>query len=52
MIAIIKNEFLIDKCNDGRELSKVIDQSIEIYNNKRPHLALGMKTPSYVHNKL
>jgi len=34
-----------------RELRKVIDQSIDIYNNKRPHLALGMKTPRYILQK-
>jgi len=51
MNGILKNEFLIEKCNNGNELKKVIDQSIEIYNNKRPHLALGMKTPDYVHKK-
>ena len=51
MNGIIKNEFLIHQCNNSYELGKVIDQSIEIYNNKRPHLAHQMKTPNYVHKK-
>ena len=51
MNGILKQEFLIEKCNNKTELSKVIDQSIEIYNNKRPHLALDMKTPNHIHEK-
>jgi len=51
MNGIIKHEFLTHQCNNGKELRKVIDQSIEIYNNKRPHLAHAMKTPDYVHKK-
>lgn len=47
---ILKQEFLLDKCNDLNELKKVVEQSITIYNNIRPHLSLGMKTPSQVHN--
>ena len=41
---ILKQEFLIYKCNNGKE-------SIDIYNNKRPYLNLKMKTPNFVHNK-
>lgn len=47
---ILKNEFLIYKCNNGNELNKLIKQSIEIYNNKRPHLSLNFKTPNFIHN--
>ena len=47
---ILKQEFLLDKCNDLNELKKVVEQSITIYNNVRPHLSLGMKTPNQVHN--
>lgn len=39
---ILKNEFLITKCNNGKELNKVIKQSIKIYNNERPHLSLNL----------
>ena len=48
---ILKQEFLIHKCNNGRELEQLIKESIETYNNKRPHLSLNMKTPNFVHNK-
>lgn len=48
---ILKNEFLIHKCNNGKDLNKLIEQSIKIYNNKRPHLSLNYKTPNFIHNK-
>jgi len=48
---ILKNEFLIHKCNNGKELRELIKQSIEIYNNERPHLSLNYKTPNFIHNK-
>lgn len=48
---ILKQEFLFDKCNNMQELKRLIKQSIDTYNNKRPHLALNMKTPNFVHEK-
>lgn len=48
---ILKQEFLIEKCNTGRELELLINESINVYNNKRPHLSLKMKTPNFVHEK-
>ncbi len=48
---ILKNEFLIEKCNNKADLEKLIDQSIHIYNNQRPHLSLNYQTPNFVHNK-
>ena len=48
---ILKQEFLIYKCNNGKELNQLIKESINTYNNKRPHLSLNMKTPNFVHNK-
>lgn len=48
---ILKNEFLINQCNTGKELKLLIKESIETYNNNRPHLALNMKTPNFIHNK-
>jgi len=48
---ILKHEFLIYKCNNGNELNQLIKESIETYNNKRPHLNLNMKTPNFIHNK-
>ena len=48
---ILKLEFLIYKCNNGRDLELLIKESIKTYNNKRPHLSLNMKTPNFIHNK-
>lgn len=48
---ILKHEFLIYKCKNGQELSKLIKESIECYNTKRPHLSLMMKTPNFVYEK-
>lgn len=48
---ILKNEFLIHKCNTQKELGKLIRESVEIYNAIRPHMALNMKTPNFIHNK-
>lgn len=48
---ILKQEFLIETCNTGKELEVLIKESIEIYNDQRPHLSLGMKTPNYIHKK-
>jgi len=48
---ILKGEFLLNKCNTGAELKKLITESIIIYNNKRPHLSLNYETPNFIHNK-
>ena len=48
---ILKDEFLIHKCNTGEELDKLIEESIETYNQHRPHLSLNMKTPNFIHKK-
>ncbi len=48
---ILKQEFLIEKCNTGKELETLIKESIHTYNNKRPHLSLNMKTPNFIHEK-
>lgn len=48
---ILKQEFLIEKCNTGRELNILIRESINTYNNERPHLSLKMRTPNFIHNK-
>ena len=51
MNGILKQEFLIEKCNTGRELDVLIRQSINTYNTKRPHLSLSMRTPNFIHNE-
>lgn len=48
---ILKQEFLIHKCKNKEELGVLIKESVEIYNNKRPHLSLKYKTPNFVHNE-
>ncbi len=48
---ILKDEFLINKCNTGKELDLLISQSIETYNSYRPHLSLNYKTPNFIHEK-
>ena len=48
---ILKQEFLLYRCQDFEELKLLIDQSVQIYNSLRPHLSLGMKTPNSVHKK-
>ena len=48
---ILKQEFLINKCNNGKELKQLVKESINTYNNKRPHLSLNMKTPNFIHQK-
>ena len=48
---ILKHKYLIYKCKNGQELKKLIKESIECYNIKRPHLSLKMKTPDFVYQK-
>lgn len=48
---ILKQEFLLNKCNTRKELELMVKQSIDTYNNKRPHLSLNYKTPNFVHEK-
>ena len=46
----IKEEFGIDKVLKNKEQAKqLVAESIFLYNNKRPHLALHMKTPQQVY---
>lgn len=48
---ILKQEFLLYKAENKEQLNKMIEESIYIYNNKRPHLSLNMQTPNKVHEK-
>lgn len=48
---ILKHEFLLCRCRTMKELGVLVKESIEIYNQLRPHLSLGMKTPNEVHEK-
>lgn len=47
---ILKNEFLLYVCNTMSELKQLIDESVYVYNNIRPHLSLNMRTPAEVHD--
>lgn len=48
---ILKNEFLIYKCNNGKELQKLVKESINTYNTMRPHTSLDLLTPEQEHKK-
>lgn len=48
---ILKQEFLIWRCANKTDLQTLVDESISIYNNERPHLSLQMQTPNQVHKK-
>ncbi len=48
---ILKQEFLLNPCNTFMELKKLVKESVETYNNIRPHLMLNMQTPNAIHKK-
>lgn len=49
MNGILKNEYLLTKPKNLEEARKLVKQSIDIYNQRRPHSALKYKTPDEVH---
>ncbi len=51
MNGILKEEFLLTKPKDIQQARKIIDQSVWIYNNLRPHLSLNYKTPAQLHHE-
>lgn len=48
---ILKQEFLLYACQTKEELELLVKESIETYNQERPHLSLQMNTPAEVHKK-
>ena len=49
---ILKQEFILGiKVKDIELMKKLVSQSIQIYNNERPHLSCEMHTPSFMHNQ-
>lgn len=46
---ILKNEYLLNKPRDLNEARKMVEESIDSYNGRRPHLSLKYKTPDEVH---
>lgn len=50
MNGILKTEFMLEDGFPNSTLAHLaIDEAIETYNSKRPHLSLQMKTPDHVH---
>jgi putative transposase len=48
----IKEEFGLDrKLKNKEQVQKLVAESVFLYNKKRPHLALQMKTPEQVYNQ-
>jgi putative transposase len=52
MNGILKQEFLIAKPQNLQQAQTIIRESIEAYNEKRPHLALNYRTPNQVHKQI
>jgi transposase InsO family protein len=49
---ILKDEWLsLERFNSFRQAKERISQVIKIYNEMRPHLSCGMKTPAQKHNQ-
>lgn len=46
---ILKTEFLLVRPRDAAQAREMVNESVEIYNRDRPHLALKYKTPDAVH---
>jgi putative transposase len=46
---ILKTEFLLQRPADLSQARRMVEQSVRIYNQERPHLSLKMKTPDAVH---
>jgi putative transposase len=50
---ILKSEFIgFNPINDKKYTKKLVEQSIDIYNNERLHMSLDYKTPNQVHYAL
>lgn len=46
---ILKMEFLLQRPANLAQVKKMVKQSVQIYNHKRPHTSLKYKTPDEVH---
>lgn len=49
---ILKNEYILSKPRDLKDARKMVTESVRIYNERRPHMALEYKTPDEVHRAL
>jgi len=49
----LKEEFGLGTILPDKQTAKpLIKQAVDLYNNRRPHLALNMKTPQQIHTKI
>jgi putative transposase len=48
---ILKQEYLIVKTKNKKDLNQLIKHAVDSYNNRRPHESLNYKTPNYIHQK-
>jgi putative transposase len=46
---ILKMEFLLHRPANLAQAKKMVKESVQIYNHKRPHTSLKYKTPDEVH---
>jgi putative transposase len=46
---ILKTELLLQRPADVQQARRMVAESVQIYNEERPHLSLKMQTPSAVH---
>jgi transposase InsO family protein len=46
---ILKMEYLLVKPDNLEEAKKMVDESVRVYNQRRPHMALKYKTPDEIH---
>jgi transposase InsO family protein len=51
MNGIIKEEFITIKPKTVEMARKIVEESVRIYNTRRPHLSLKYKTPNQMHKK-
>lgn len=49
---ILKMEYLLNRPKDIEQARKMVKQSVDIYNTRRPHLSLQYKTLDEVHRAL
>ena len=48
---ILKEEFLFVEADNIEQLQVMVRQSVDIYNSKRPHISLNMRTPNQAHKQ-
>jgi putative transposase len=48
----LKGEFLLQRPANLEQAARMVEQSVRIYNQERPHAALKYKTPDAVHRAL